>query len=130
MKRLPYIDEHATTIAADPTTTWRALLAVACRDPEDPSTVPLGFALEEAVDSQRLALKGRHWFSTYRLVFVLTPDGADRTRVAAETWAAFPGVRGRVYRALVIGTGGHRIVVRQMLKRIAAKANSQSAETH
>ena len=38
-----------------------------------------------------------------------------------------PGVAGKVYRALVIGSGGHRIVVRRMLKRIAAEARPLEA---
>jgi hypothetical protein len=50
-----------------------------------------------------------------------------RTRLRATTWAAFPGVAGTVYRALVIGTGGHRIVVRRILKRIAAEAHPRQA---
>jgi hypothetical protein len=46
------------------------------------------------------------------------------TRVTAQTWAAFPGIRGRLYRAMVIGSGGHRVVVRRMLRNIAAQADS------
>ena len=37
---------------------------------------------------------------------------------ATNTFAVFPGLRGRVYRALVIGTAGHRIAVRRMLTTI------------
>jgi Protein of unknown function (DUF2867) len=45
------------------------------------------------------------------------------------TWADFPGVPGKIYRAVVIGTGGHRVVVRWTLKRIAALAErAQTAE--
>lgn len=47
----------------------------------------------------------------------------------AVTLAAFPGIHGRVYRALVIGSGGHRIVVRRMLQRIAAAAGQVGAPT-
>ena len=47
------------------------------------------------------------------------PDGS--TRLAAQTWAAFPGVKGRIYRALVIGSGRPpRGRSAAMLKRIAA----------
>jgi hypothetical protein len=119
MERLPYIDEHAITVNADPAATWSALPAI-----------PFGFVLEEARPHERFALKGRHWFAAYRLVFVLTDVSHDshnpRTRVVAETWARFPGVKGAVYRALVIGTGGHRVVVRRMLKKIAAQSLSTS----
>ena len=84
-------------------------------------------SLDEATPPARLALAGRHWFAAYRLVFELTelPDGS--TRLAAQTWAAFPGVKGRIYRALVIGSGGHRVVVRAMLKRIARSADKTPA---
>jgi hypothetical protein len=39
--------------------------------------------------------------------------------VWARTWAEFPGPAGAAYRALVIGSGGHRLVVRRMLRRVA-----------
>jgi hypothetical protein len=122
MKRLPYIDEHAITVAADREDTWSALLEVMCRDSHDPTTVPIGFVLSEARPPVRFALKGRHPFAVYRLVFELTPDRAGHTRLRALTWADFPGVHGKAYRALVIGSRAHRVVVRGMLKRIAAKA--------
>jgi hypothetical protein len=127
MERLPYIDEHAISVDADRAETWSALLRVMCRDPNDPSTVPIGFALGEAKRPERLALKGRHPFAVYKLVFELADEGPDRTRLRALTWAAFPGVSGKVYRALVIGTGGHRVAVRRMLKRIAATARPRGA---
>ena len=126
MERLPYIDEHAITVDAGRADTWSALLRVMCRDPGDPSTVPTGFVLDEARPPARFALKGRHPFAVYRWVFELDPlvgtEPAGRTRVRAATWAAFPGVHGKIYRALVIGTGGHRAAVRWTLKRIARAA--------
>jgi hypothetical protein len=129
MERLPYIDEHAITVEANREEAWSALLRVMCRDPRDPSTVPTGFVLEEARAPGRFALKGRHPFAVYRLVFELVSEPSEqaphRTRMRAQTWADFPGIHGKVYRALVIGTGGHRIVVRKMLKRIAAAAYSR-----
>ena len=129
MERLPYIDEHATTIAANREETWSALLRVMCRDPHDPATVPIAFVLDEARPPQRFALKGRHPFAVYRLVFELATEPGDpaRTRLRALTWADFPGIHGKVYRALVIGTGGHRVAVRLMLKRIAAQARPRGA---
>jgi hypothetical protein len=120
MERLPYIDEHAITVDADRHRTWSALLRVVSGDPRDPSTVPTGFAVAEAREPERLALQGRHPFAVYRWVFELDAQAPQRTRVRAVTWAAFPGLPGRLYRAVVIGTGGHRMVVRWTLKRIAA----------
>lgn len=129
MERLPYIDEHAITVAANRAETWSALLRVMCRDPHDPSTVPTGFVLDEARAPERFALKGRHPFAVYRWVFELDDEPAGGTRLRALTWAAFPGVHGKAYRALVIGTGGHRVAVRRTLKRVAAKALAERAPT-
>ncbi len=123
MERLPYIDEHAITVDANPEETWSALLRVMCRDPHDPSAVPTGFVLDEARPPVRFALKGRHPFAVYRWVFELEP-APEGTRVRAQSWADFPGMHGKIYRALVIGTGGHRLAVRWTLKRIAAAARS------
>ncbi|WP_322858606.1 DUF2867 domain-containing protein [Mycobacterium europaeum] len=122
MERLPYIDEHAITVDANRDDTWSALLQVLCRDPGDPSTVPAGFVLDEARAPERFALRGRHLFAVYRWVFELQGAGAGRSRVRAATWAAFPGAHGKAYRALVIGTGVHRVVTRWTLNRIARAA--------
>jgi Protein of unknown function (DUF2867) len=130
MERLPYIDEHAISISASPSEVWSALLRVMCRDPQDPSTVPFGFVLDEATEPRRFALKGRHPFAIYRWVFELDAEGPDatRTRLRALTWAAFPGLHGKVYRALVIGTGGHRVAVRWTLRRVRNAATTVLAE--
>ncbi|MGO9152313.1 hypothetical protein [Mycobacterium sp.] len=129
MERLPYIDEHAITVDANRAETWSALLRVMCRDPRDPSTVPTGFVLHEARPPERFALKGRHPFAVYRLVFELdtAPGDPGRTRLRARTWADFPGMHGKVYRALVIGTGAHRVTVRKILKRVAAQVHPRGA---
>ena len=128
MERLPYIDEHAISIDASPAEVWPALLRVMCRDPQDPSTVPFGFVLDEATEPQRLALKGRHPFAIYRWVFELDAEGAH-TRLRALTWAAFPGLHGKIYRALVIGSGGHRVAVRWTLKRVARTVLAERTQT-
>jgi hypothetical protein len=127
MERLPYIDEHAITVPADRAATWRAVLQTMCSNPDEPETVPFGFTLDTAEQNECFAIKGRHWFAVYRLIFLLSDEPAGGTRVAAQTWAAFPGITGRMYRALVIGSGGHRVVVRNMLKRIARQALSTPA---
>ena len=94
MEHLPYIDEHATTIPADRATVWEAVLRTMCSDPADPSTVPFGFTLDVAEPGERFGLKGHHWFSVYKLIFLLS-DADGGTRVAAQTWAAFPVSRAR-----------------------------------
>ncbi|MGW4715764.1 hypothetical protein [Nocardia sp. NPDC004260] len=97
------------------------MLRVVCRDPHEPSP-PTGFVVDSVAEPHRLALRGQHWFSKYALIFELDEEGPGRTRVRARSYGDFPGLRGRIYRALVVGTGGHRLAVRQMLRRIAAAA--------
>jgi hypothetical protein len=148
MERLPYIDEHSTCVGATPERTWAALIAVGaamrgptrplgwlmCRQPalasgdwsrgvEAGATLP-GFHVEQACPPSRLALAGRHRFSRYALVFELEDMGPEGTRVRARSWGVFPGVHGRSFRALVIGTGAHRLVVRRLLRRIEGRACS------
>ncbi|MBF6548119.1 hypothetical protein [Nocardia brasiliensis] len=122
MERLSYIDEHARSIDANRDRVWHALLKVVCRDPADPATVPAGFVLDAAEAPSKLALSGQHWFSRYALIFELDEQGTNRTRVRARSLANFPGLHGKIYRALVIGSGGHRLVVRRLLRRIEAAA--------
>jgi hypothetical protein len=145
-ERLPHIDEHSMEIDADPAVTWDALLRVAedsvsagaaprlarllgCADVEASgprplaagSTVP-GFHVAAAEGPKELALAGRHRFSTYALVFRLDDLGDGRTRLRAETRAEFPGLKGRAYRAMVIGTRGHVLATRRILGAVKRRA--------
>ena len=67
-------------------------------------------------------LEGEHLFSRYSLAFRIAPLDSDHCRVSAESSAMFPGHHGAAYRALVIGTGGHVIGVRDILRRIKIEA--------
>lgn len=52
--------------------------------------------------------------------------GAGTSR-RAVTYARFAGLHGRIYRALVIGSGGHALATRRMLrsiKRVAERPQS------
>jgi hypothetical protein len=143
---LPFVDDHVRVVAASPERTWEALLAVVSGGtaelpgplaavwgvqerrragdwdgPTPGSTVP-GFAVT-AVDRPRtLTLRGRHRFSRYEVCFTLAPAPADGVELHARTAAVFPGLPGWVYRALVIGSGGHALVVRGLLARVARRA--------
>jgi SAM-dependent methyltransferase len=139
MGLLPYIDEHAVRTDATPGRAWTALLADLHRTSPrertiarllgcDPAVATAtftgtpgdslpGFGVVEADPGRRLVLEGRHRFSQYRLELLI-----DDGRVRARTFAAFPGWSGRLYRALVIGTGGHRVATRNWLRRIARSA--------
>lgn len=137
MEELPCIDEHAIATAASRDAVWTSLLCtlrqtmgggaafarfLGC-EPSRASKLfggivgqtLLGFRVIDAVPGHRLALEGRHRFSRYRLTFFIDDD-----QVRARTDAAFPGALGRLYRSAVIGSGGHRLVVRRMLRQVSA----------
>jgi hypothetical protein len=146
---LPHVDEHSIAIEATPNAAWDALLRVVegsfssgasrrgarllgCTDTVASGPRPLaagstlpGFHVEAAEPQQELALAGGHRFSDYALIFRLDEQGAGHTLLRAETRAAFPGLKGRAYRAMVIGTRMHVLVTRRILD--AAK---RSAERH
>jgi hypothetical protein len=118
-------------VAATPEQTWDAVAKLVRRRltrPAPPAFVALwkleprsGFAIEEEEAPRHLALRGRHRFSRYELSFDVQP-GPGGVTVRARTSAEFPGLAGKAYRALVIGSGGHRLAVRQMLRQIARAA--------
>jgi len=135
MEQLPYIDEHLQRVDAPADVLWTALLKVLRREMGggapvarilgcDPAqgtaefagrlgdAVP-GFRVVETEPGRRLALRGRHRFANYALTFVFDGD-----LLRAQTHAEFPGVLGRLYRAAVIGSGGHRFVTRRLLRQV------------
>ena len=118
---LPFIDEHSREVEATPDAVWEALGATLRRGPGGGI---IGFHVERAERDSELALAGRHPFSVYRLVFRIEDLGGGHTRLRAHTSAAFPGLAGRVYRALVIGTGAHVLAVRRLLGSVARRAEA------
>lgn len=123
----------------------RAARVLGCRDAAASGPRPLtegsampGFRVAVADAQRELALAGRHRFSGYALVFRVElversgpvedtgPVGhSGGVRLSAATRADFPGVPGKLYRALVIGTGLHVRVVQRILaatKRRAERA--------
>lgn len=46
----------------------------------------------------------------------------------AKSYAEFPGLHGRIYRALVIGTHGHAVVTQQMVRTIRSRAAALATE--
>ena len=139
LESLPFIDEYAEATTAPADVVWTALLRVlrgqtrgsarlarvlGC-DPVEGTpgfagrlaeSVP-GFRVVESEPGRRLALRGRHRFARYALTFLI-----DGGQLRARTEAAFPGVRGRMYRALLLRTGAHQAITRKLLKRIARAA--------
>ncbi|MCK9876715.1 hypothetical protein MXD59_13160 [Frankia sp. Ag45/Mut15] len=145
--RLPFIDEHMSHVSAPAEAVWAVLTRTVQTRlrirapmarllgsepsrasgtlPEPGSAVP-GWTVADAVAGHRLVLTGRHRFSRYALIFVLE-DAPGGSTLRVRTLAEFPGPGGRIYRTLVIGSGGHRRVVGGLVRSLAAKAASPSA---
>lgn len=142
---MPYLDTHEVAAFASPEEVWAALPG-ALQDAFDRSRARhlagilgcydrgghagfgaardetlAGFRVARADPPRELALEGRHRYSRYRLAFEIESGGTG-TRIRAVTHAEFPGLHGRLYRALVVGSGGHRIMTRRVLKSIARRA--------
>jgi hypothetical protein len=142
---LPYLDEHVTVIEAEADAVWHSLgktldsfsrpaaaryarlvgaadcTASGPRPLTEGSTFP-GFRVVAAVPGRELILEGRHRFSTYALIFRLEHVSPGRSRLRAESRAAFPGLAGGIYRRLVIGTGGHVVGMRRLLSAIRRRS--------
>jgi hypothetical protein len=137
MTDLPYVDEHAVVIGQSREVVWAALEQYATGlgiGRHNPLALALGtqpragFEIANRVPGERLALEGRHHFSRYRLVFELGPSTAGAIRLSAKTYAEFPHLRGRVYRALVIGSRCHAVLTSGMVRSIARRATKLAAE--
>lgn len=133
---LPYVDEHAITVEVPRDQAWAALnrYAASIGLPEGSpmarilGTAPRsGFAVAESVPASTLTLAGRHRFSRYALVFELDDAAGDAVVLRAKTYAVFPGLHGKVYRALVIGTRVHVLATNRMLgsvRRLSLEATN------
>lgn len=145
---IPYLDEHETVIAAGADDVWRMLCETVDRSFSHPgmagyarligaaycaasgprplargSTFP-GFRVIAAVPGRKLVLEGCHRFSFYSIIFCLDDIHPGRSRLRAESRAAFPGLAGGLYRRLVIGTGGHVVGMRRLLSAIRRRSES------
>lgn len=89
------------------------------------STVP-GFHVVAVDEPGELALAGRHRYSDYALVFRLDELAPGRSRLRAETRAAFPGTSGRLYRTMLVGTRAHVIATRRMLAIVKRAAEASA----
>lgn len=139
---LLFVDRHCIDVAGSPAATWAALAHVLARSfggkgsswfagvlgctdtavtgaPLTVGSAVAGFHVVEVRPERYVALAGRHRFSRYALIFELR----DQT-LCATTRAEFPGLHGRVYRGLVIGSGGHVIVVKRILKAVRRRAEN------
>jgi hypothetical protein len=148
LEALPHVDEHGVLVLAPVGAVWSALISVigsafarprvaraarvlGCAHTESSgpidrigSTVP-GFIVARVIEPAALALEGEHRFSRYGLIWSLEPTKDDKTLLRAETRAEFPGIKGRLYRALVIGTRTHVLLVNRLLR--AAKRRAEKS---
>ncbi|HWH27898.1 MAG TPA: hypothetical protein VNU26_02865 [Mycobacteriales bacterium] len=141
---LPFIDEHAVVVDVTPDRLWDAALetfttslggtfgravaaALGCRpstarrSPGVVGTTVPGFAVTSVDRPRVLVLEGRHRFARYA-VALHVDDLGDSARCRLESRADFPGVHGRLYRLVVIGSRGHVVVVRWLLRMVAENA--------
>ena len=145
LEDLPHVDEHGLLVLAPVDVAWSALIgatasafarprvsrvarALGCAHTEVSgpidrigSTVP-GFFVARVIEPAVLALEGQHRFARYGLIWSIEPTKDEHTLLRAETRAEFPGIRGRLYRALVIGSGGHVLLVNRLLRAVKRRA--------
>jgi hypothetical protein len=146
IESLPFVDEHSVTISATADETFQALLEVLDRGVSNThvgralahrleclpaerrgdlrqigSTVP-GFIVTRSVPPAVLALMGEHRFSRYALIFRITERIGAPLLLSAETRAEFPGRSGRAYRTAVIGSRGHVLATRSILRSVRRSA--------
>jgi hypothetical protein len=145
LEQLPPIDEHAIEVDAPAEAAWAALfptlehsfdtrgahryaervgasVTAAKGDLHHPGGTLPGFTVIRAIEPVMLALAGRHRFAEYAIVFRIDLLPGQRSQVRLETRADFRGRKGRLYRAGVIGTRGHVILVNRMLRAIKRRA--------
>ncbi|RFU20784.1 hypothetical protein [Geodermatophilus marinus] len=150
LEELPPVDEHSLVVGAPPPAVWTGVLEVlgsafgtgtspalarllGCEPSATTawgragvgSTVP-GFRVVAARPPRLLVLAGRHRFARYAIVARVEPCGSG-SRLGLETRAAFPGLRSAAYRLAVIGTGGHVLVTRRLLRQVARAAERAAA---
>lgn len=129
--QLPYVDEHRLFVEAARDVVWSALRSFGDSELGIGSGNPLayllgtrprsGFEVAEVEPGRKLTLAGRHRFSRYQLVFGLVAAEGG-TVVTARTFAEFPGIHGRIYRVLVIGSRAHVVATRHILRAVRRKA--------
>ncbi len=130
MSALPFVDEYGLTVRAREDEIWPVVVGYATALSRTRHRVlsrllgavpESGFEIIATRPHEEVTLEGRHRFATYRLVFRVRSDGGAAL-VTADTFAQFPGVKGRLYRAVLMGTRAHRIATTRMLREIQRRA--------
>lgn len=146
MTDLPRLDVHGFRTAASPEKVVAALAPtllnafgtrrarllakiLKCRErvPSRPFALDSGAELAgfriESVDEACVVMSGEHRFARYELIFECGRMSGI-TSVNAETRARFLGVKGFIYKLLVVGTGAHRRVVKRILRGLKKRAEA------
>lgn len=148
---LPRIDAHTTEVDAPAAVTWQALADWISHGSSDPrrtrfarllgcdpievsgdpgragSTFP-GFRVARSHPPRELALEGGHRFSDYRLDFQVEDLGNGRSLLSATTHAAFPGLKGQLYKTAVIRSHAHVLVTKRLLQSVARRAEGEKLD--
>lgn len=148
LEQLPAIDEHSIEIDAPAEATWAALFptlsetlggrfsrAITTRLDGSPTevagdlhhpggTLP-GFVVCRSIAPVMFAMIGSHRFANYAIVIRIDLLPGQRSRARLESRADFPGAKGRLYKALVVGTRGHVIAVRMILRILKRRAEGR-----
>ena len=111
---LPFVDAHEIDLPCTSTEAWQGLTK---KIRSSGMLGVRGFPDREEVAPKRIRLAGKHVFSTYQLAFDLDERNGT-THVVATTHAKFRRGLGRVYRALVIGSGMHARVMKRFLRQL------------
>jgi hypothetical protein len=146
---LPRIDAHTVEVKAPPPATWGALTEWISRGSSDPgrerfarilgceplqargepgavgSTFP-GFRVARSEPPRLLGLEGGHRFSDYTLDLGIEDRGDGRSLLTATTHAAFPGLRGQLYKTAVIRSRAHVVVTKRLLQALARRAERET----
>jgi hypothetical protein len=142
---------HSLQVEAAPERTWAAVvesvsrslgrgravsvaLALGCRpakaagSPAEVGATLPGFRVAASEPPEAWALRGEHRFSQYSLAFRVDERPGGRSLLSAESRARFPGPAGAAYRAAVIGTRGHVLATRRMLRAAKRRAEQGPAD--
>lgn len=71
-----------------------------------------------------MTLEGRHHFASYRLILETYAHGGSSTELRVRSLADFRGASGQVYRALLMGTRGHVLAVRHLIRTVRRMAEA------
>ena len=132
-ERPAYVDEHRRRLPVVPEQAYAAVRSYAARLAGPPGRVarvvtallgadsPSGFEITAEDPPHQVTLAGADRFSRYEMDLRVEPAEGGAV-VTVATWADFPGPTGRAFRTVVVGSRGHALAVRMMLRSIARRA--------